>query len=401
MDGPGLQPLKGNGLMKRLPFPLVVSLALLFAALAITSSRLTAKSAAPAPRPIDASPINEPDKFAWEVFADINRTAGDGTQNAIWETWASDFDMYGDPNHTPDWNKRHTEQLRLKPITQLELLKQESGENLQPQFIPGQQGGEEVRINKPAFDFIVVQQLWYLEGQVKAFSAQHAINFPVDAREVKAVWMPIKETDKATYHWQYDKTDGKTYGLVALHIISKDLPNWTWATFEHIDNPARCAVLTCRDSFGATPATGKNTQPSAALIALFKSAGLGPEWLNYRLDGTQLNFTDATGRTTLLGNSVIEDGFVGTSSCITCHARSTIGANNGRLSVFAAGRKSFNGTPDPTWFYDNPGAPNEKMKFLQLDFVWSMLNAQSRTGVVTPFSEQLKRGVPLEKSRPK
>lgn len=348
---------------------------------------------------VSANPLNEPDKFAWEMFADINRSAGDGTNSVVWETWATDLDLYGDPNATPDWNKRHVNVLRLKPITQLELLQEqiqlERNESLtlRPQFIPGQQGGEEVRINKATFDFVVAHKLWYLEGQEEAFKQKLAVAFPQESREIKAVWMPIDPAQKAGYHWQYDKTDGKTYGLVAIHIISKDAPNWTWATFEHVANKERCMVLTCKDAFGAAPRIGKDTQPSPELQALFRSAGLGSEWLNYRLDGTQSDFTDSTGRVTLLGNSLLEGPFIETSSCLTCHARSTVNATGNRLSVFNANHKSHNGTPDAQWFYDNPGASNESVKFLQLDFVWSLLNAQSRSGQVTPFTKVLKEGV--------
>src|ERR1700738_4057938 len=46
---------------------------------------------------ITANAINEPDKFAWQMFAEINRSANDGTRNVIWETWATDQDLYGDP----------------------------------------------------------------------------------------------------------------------------------------------------------------------------------------------------------------------------------------------------------------------------------------------------------------
>jgi hypothetical protein len=340
-----------------------------------------------------------PDRFAWELFAEINQGAGDGTQNVIWETWATDLDLYGDPNIIPDWNKRHLNEMRLAPITQLELLGEEFSphhSDVEPQFIPNQSGGQEVRLNKETFDFVVSHQLWYLEGQEQAFSASKPIEFPPEAREIKAVWVPIKETDKARYHWQHDKADGQTYGLAALHVISKDVPNWTWATFEHVDNLNRCAVLACKDNFGAIPQLGKNTQPSPELKKMFDAAGSGPEWLNYRLNGTQLEFTDSTGRTTFLGNSLLEGRFIETSSCITCHARSTVNGSGNRLSVFTNG-KSNNGPPNASWFYDNPGAANESMKFLQLDFVWSLLNAQSRTGRVTPFTQRLHQGKTLLK----
>ena len=45
------------------------------------------------------------------------------------------------------------------------------------------------------------------------------------------------------------------YALVSFHLISKMVPNWSWATFEHMNNPGRCDVLGCNDTFGANPST--------------------------------------------------------------------------------------------------------------------------------------------------
>jgi hypothetical protein len=252
-----------------------------------------------------------------------------------------------------------------------------------PQFLPPQVGsGEEVRMNKPTFDFIVANNLWHIEGQVVAFETGAKIDFPTDSKEIKAIWQPITEDQKSRFHWQPNPLDGnKPYGLVALHVISKDLPNWTWATFEQMDNPKRCKILGCRDSFGAA----SNDETSTALLAMFKEAGLGSEWQYYRLDGTQIDFTDATGIPTLLGNSITEDGFVPTSSCITCHARSTIGPTGAgqkanRLLVFKSTSplESNNGTPSPIWYFGDPTKPATR-KFLQLDFLWSLRNAKHKT----------------------
>ena len=44
------------------------------------------------------------------------------------------------------------------------------------------------------------------------------------------------------------------YWLIALHISSKDTPNWVWATFEHVANPGRCDFTGCNDSYGYSSA---------------------------------------------------------------------------------------------------------------------------------------------------
>lgn len=336
------------------------------------------------------SAVNHPAKFAWQLFVDISKPAGNGTNDAVWETWADQNLLYGDPNTKPTWPAPTHKLKVLHPSVQEELLRQESlnrrtseaqvlkqqgmgSSALVPEFIPDNPLRQEVRLNKPAFDFVVDNNLWYLQGQTARFASGQAVVFPLEAREIKAHWKQITAADKPRYHWQTG-SDGKIYGLVALHLISKDLPNWTWATFEQVDNPERCKVLACSDDFGVS-ADGK---ASPELKALFKAAGMGTEWESYRLDGAQVDFADSTGRPTLLGNSLIEGPFMSTSSCITCHARSSVNGAGQRLSVFDQGGQSHNGTPVPDWFWANtPGG--QKMKYMQLDFVWSLRFAQPRT----------------------
>ena len=96
------------------------------------------------------------------------------------------------------------------------------------------------------------------------------------------------------------------YALVALHVSSRQNPNWVWGTFEHQMNPGRCDSIGCFDSFGAEiPAvlpnrTGENTQYGACrktppLKTLMKNAGLSPVWENYCLKSTQVDYTAADG----------------------------------------------------------------------------------------------------------
>ena len=104
----------------------------------------------------------------------------------------------------------------------------------------------EVRFrNKAAFEYIVKNELWYTEGLRDAFTIGKPIVFPTDAIEIKANWVPITAAQKSRYHWNFD-TNGKLYGLVALHISSKVLPNWFWATFEWVDNPGRSDYIGSR-----------------------------------------------------------------------------------------------------------------------------------------------------------
>ena len=194
--------------------------------------------------------------------------------------------------------------------------------------------------------------------------------------ELKANWIVADVVDRARYYVSV-ASDGKEYALVALHITTKLIPNWTWATFEHTDNAGRCDVMGCRDAFGAAmplvqPGDSRNARYPAcektdAVAAMMVKANLAPVFANYCLKGSQNDFVTATGLPTLLGNSVTEFGFVDTSSCISCHARASVNAQGAPAQGFGfvegpdrtssncppAGRCSPYGTPNPAWFWDN------------------------------------------------
>src|SRR5262249_10524115 len=198
---------------------------------------------------------------------------------------------------------------------------------------------EETRRNKAAFDFIVNNNLQKVSGLQKFFASHLAghkpLTFPADAIEVKANWFPVQRpsdpsksgipgytgspADAGKVYHVNTASDGKQYALVALHVISKIVPNWTWATFEHQNNPGRCEYIGCRDSFGTTltyiqPDTTipDSTDPSYknpknnpvpyppctksdALKQLFSAAKIDPSFQFYCMKGSQTDFVDATG----------------------------------------------------------------------------------------------------------
>jgi hypothetical protein len=225
--------------------------------------------------------------------------------------------------------------------------------------------------------------------------------------------LPIQDSNKPPA----DGVKAKPHILLSFHISSKDLPNWFWATFEHVANQGRCDWTGCNDSFGYVTtkippldkakagdlaAAARNFTPphqtakaagydqtafilgeryldedaiSDTLNAAFAAYGIGtgsgsnrsgrptPQdqaWRSYRLKGTQTDFVTPTGRPTRLGNSVTEAGFVSTASCITCHARA--GATEDGtppLAIFTnivsdlGMPQSVNGMPNDAWFNVN------------------------------------------------
>jgi hypothetical protein len=341
--------------------------------------------------------LSNPDRQSWELFMTVNADAsGGGDNNALFETWASDGDTF---RAKPVWPSGGSQmQIGARALS---LAIEQLHPHFRPELLPtgSRLIGEETRRNKPTFDFIVRNNLFKVSGLKAAFAAAKPIAFPVDSIEVKANWVEVSRLKEfngfggspaeaaAAYH--VNETGGKQYALVSFHIISNRVPNWTWATFEHKDNPGRCDVLGCKDSFGAVDA---NVAPlsqvesqthypdcakSPALLALFAKAHLDPAFANYCLKGSQSDFTDSSGLAVRLGNSVTEQTFVAQSSCMTCH---------GRAAFDADGRPTTSGGFDPTSIGAPLGSGNapvgpinsswregDPMRFgLPADFVWSV-----------------------------
>ncbi len=394
-----------------------------------------------------ALPANFPDKFAWKLFLELNENpkhqgpvggkAGSPISNdAVWETWADDtltFPAHPDPAKPPQWPEAGQAPNKAKSLApplrrRLEILRERQLQGQARGFqaesvsigklpvggfsVPNGNGvGEEIHRNRVTFDYIIQNGLWYQEGIAAFFEkaaltvgndvvfAANAVNLPRTSIEVKANWIVIAEKDKPRFHWNYN-AEGQLLGLVAMHIISKDLPNWFWCTFEHVDNPGRGDFIGIHDSFGVEPAhtpshtkkAGEHYPPETmreALRELFKEYGYTGEWLeqyeHYRLKGSQIDFTDGTGRPLGLGNSVTESGFVPTASCITCHARAAVNASGGSSFPFFGQAAAlpliatdpiqpfptFNGPPDPNWFFE--GTSNGlSLRNLPTDFIWAI-----------------------------
>jgi hypothetical protein len=264
-------------------------------------------------------------------------------------------------------------------------------------------GFGETRLNRATYEFVRSQCLFSVQGQQRYAKAvemgkKPPIQFPPDSIEVKAAWIdfadpngdggsvpPIPVDKQKTYYTaQYQ---GKTYGLIALHILTKDLNNWFWATFRHEDAPSDDAQTP--DTYG----------PPAEVR--------GTVWENYRLGGVQTDFTSPIGEPTLLSDHYVEFKFLKTS-CITCHATAAISSE---LATSQSGKKftsipsaqqlavcsiqpdaqavspafcknllgngafqsgtdnlvTRRGVPDLTWFQKDG-----KVFYMQTDFVWSI-----------------------------
>ena len=378
--------------------------------------------------PVRTDALDNPSKHAWNLFLTINHPAKDekvargepdcskriGTPGttAVWETWRNTLtEVYLDKGaEPPEWQDTslHDEKPGVvppkpidasgKPIISLHNLRplSEMAPGFDPKGIFNAKGGfGETRMNKATYDFIRNECLFSVQGQQRYAQAVNdgkkpPIKFPVESIEVKAAWLDfqregIPEEKWATYYTA--EYDNKKYGLVSLHIITKDIPNWFWASFHHVDAP--------NNPFGGTDTFG---QPKVLA---------GTVWEHYKLGGTQTDFTHPTGGPTFLSDHYIEFGFQ-RSSCITCHATANISPSTIMLNAqqraicsltpnlpdikftvdyckgiigadaFKPGTDELRverGVPDPRWF-EKDGKPY----YLQTDFVWSIIRAKSETG---------------------
>ena len=346
-----------------------------------------------------SSVMNEPDKFAWDLFLSVTRQAPGHPKQVIWQTWIEQNLIFNKPCATPVWPDSPPGEPTFRKSPLLAMINRDS---MSADAFPTNQGNyQEVRFNKVAFDYILANNLWYQEG-ILATASHKAINFPPESIIVKSEWAPIDDNQKDTYYWivhqpKPGQTDSKPepilLGLVAFHIISKAIPNWSWHTWEHVDNAGRCDFIGCQDNYGSEPAyikphrdNGLKYEPGIlkpVLLKRFQSAGIKKIFRHFRLKGSQTNFTDSKGRPTLLANSVMEPGFGYASSCITCHAMATLGQpgplskGNGQQLNFTKSNnpfESFVGVPNPAWFdRKNAGLPVKEIPIVyQTDFLWSM-----------------------------
>ncbi|MEP6844820.1 MAG: hypothetical protein ABI861_02405 [Panacibacter sp.] len=344
--------------------------------------------------------LQNPDRYAWDLFRAINWPAdttlliADTTLRlgdpgwVVWQTWKTAPEVYLSNGTAPKgWYDKDFTIRSSENFSQFSIKARLPDISKDPTF-----GLEEVVLNKSAFDYVESHQLYNINGQLAIYLSDSMIKFPKEAIELKVKWRKIPDTkyDKVRYHWQYVKTKNhgkitkELYGLVSIHITSKVLNNWFWATFEHIDSRSQKHpgddgwLLPSKDRFACSEAPYDCERAPTGI-------GLeGTKWEYFLLRGTQTGYYNEDGQASLLANSNIERGFQLSSSCITCHALASVGPvikdAMQRVDFLPAspllkgdvifGGKGYVGDPDTALFRLKDG---RKMK--QSDFVWSLSEA--------------------------
>ena len=120
---------------------------------------------------------------------------------------------------------------------------------------------EQVARNKTNYEDIVNSHLNTQEGRAAAYKAGKDVEMRPDAIAIKGDWVPLPmllqwipalgNLDNVRKQYYMTTSNGTEYALVAMHVASRQNPNWVWGTFEHQMNPGRCDYMGCFDTFGA------------------------------------------------------------------------------------------------------------------------------------------------------
>lgn len=321
--------------------------------------------------------IKDQSSVAWMLFARVNQPAqNQGQTVSQWEMWPSNDDTFSPAVAAFKMQNK----VRTRPHLQAPKTAKIQGKTKAVHLfsLPPNGGGEEVTRNLDSYNYITQTAGLQSQAGVKKFlSAPNAkVDLPVGSVEIKASWAPGATAGA----YQFTGTTG-TYSLLGIHIMAKikptpgnpfssEDPSWFWTTFEFKGNPG----LANAQSF----LTYKDAMPPADAMNLLTLAGLAQSaFVNYKCNGTQIRFSDATNKNIALGNTQMEPfNFTPANatspaqwktwniSCHTCHA--TAAANpksSGFFFPFTELQIKKGGGTLPA---------NQMAGYQAMDFIWSI-----------------------------
>jgi hypothetical protein len=285
-------------MMKKIETPLlrVCALTLLILPCGIPSAAAAARQKAPvviAASMADACslptrPAGTQEETAWRLFVAINCKTGAG--DLTWETWTTQACL-NNPADCRDDGRLHASALRASLVA-ADKPRRTAGcspmttnsPNTDPSLVPFVPANlsarpvfcEEMTISPGEEAYSRKNGLLTQAGQVNYLRAGKTIDFPADAIEVKANWVPASSFSDASFDCArpngriyLEMIDGECYALAAIDMSSKLYPDWLWASFEPqypVTNPNRCdpeLYNSCTDTWGSNPATstGQDTAP--------------------------------------------------------------------------------------------------------------------------------------------
>ncbi len=351
--------------------------------------------------------LNKYEHLAWQIFTAINCPTGNAQNPLTWETWTEQSCISGScasGTRLPHGSLlaialADSERQAGLPRSDCTPMTTQSTRNPTLNgFVPTNLASnpkfcEEVFVNQTELSFIQTNQLQTLAGQQDyASSNDYNISFPADALEVKVDWLPADSlsapfncTNNRPAGVYVETINGKCYALAGIHISSKLLKDWLWATFEPqsaTTNPNRCnpnLYTDCRDAWGSSPAvsTGQTTTLTANVSTLLKQAGVAPELYNYRLVGVQAGTGEPGEYITPvhLGNSFAEFNAgvpAKHASCITCHSYARLSSQPSASTANPENTNygAFKGRPDIGASTQPPAPAPDGGRWIRQDSSW-------------------------------
>jgi hypothetical protein len=320
--------------------------------------------------------IKDQSSVAWMLFARVNQPVQNQGQNVSqWEMWPSNEDTFSAAVALFKAQAKVRTRPHLQPPKTLKIAGLTKNAHLLS--LPPSGGGEEVTRNMDSYNFIIQNGLQTQAGVKKFITAANPkVDLPIGAVEIKASWVPGATAGA----YQFTGSTG-TYSLLGIHIMAKvqpaaadpfssEDPSWFWTTFEFKGNPGLAnaqSFLTYKDAL--SPADAMN---------LLTQAGLGQSaFANYKCNGTQIRYSDATNKKIVLGNTQMEPfNFTPANatspaqwktwniSCHTCHGTAAASPKNSNFFFpFNMVQIKQGGGKIP---------PSQMNGYQSLDFIWSI-----------------------------
>jgi hypothetical protein len=228
------------------------------------------------------------DTFAWQAFLALNwpanesgrpdrsKTLKDNTTKRVWMSWRRNDTLFLPNGEQPaPWDARtHLREKRYLWRFSKMLNERTSPENTLTDSVQAftgplvDQNGIFVRyesyLNKTQFEYIVENQLYNQEGQVRfVVEKGNLIRFPANqttptkrpgSMGIKLAWKQLGPddiparfftTEAIVVSTSFDEggkpirnESKQLMGLVGMHVtaLTQSAPNWIWSTFEHVDN---------------------------------------------------------------------------------------------------------------------------------------------------------------------
>ena len=214
--------------------------------------------------------------LAWQAFIALNWPAtddghpdlkaglSDNKTWRVWNYWRSAGSLFQKDGETPaPWKDTRDESERPRAFANRPHVNGLTNERDNFEAFTGplvDQNGKwvryEIRLNKEEFGYILQNELYSQDGQVKFSQREkdNQVNLPKNkgdkhgSIEIKLAWKEMGNNDDPSrfYTTDLDVTPSESnakprtihVGLVGMHIamLTKSSPEWIWSTFEQIDN---------------------------------------------------------------------------------------------------------------------------------------------------------------------